>query len=415
MAAIAGAFAGVDLSKSRTFDVRLGESVREGDGNGWVALRYNYLPELGSRDAERTITANGKNGLRLKLADGDDEYTYRGLDVGGQDVYVLIVKGGGADKGAVLEKLSAIHIFNVSSTPDETDAATLKQRYPQLNAQTAQLPLLQDADDAEDVPPDPANPFDYRHLLKSVAESKAQRPEAEAPRGPAGTPPVQARAATSTTLSRPAKKPASVSLFQQKKRKATAAAKPDAKRVKATADSQPSTSTAPAASKLPQIRMDRKASIRKPSVDDSGELIIEDEDEQRSKPHSRSAMSLALNGQLGSNGPISLRSAASSPAASYVASPTTAQREEFELGEESPEKTGRNSEEADEEDDDDADVENLELPSPATVHKPSVSAATVTAGDEDDLDAQLAAALDEEDGGGMGQYVQEEEEESEEE
>ncbi|WPH00412.1 Hypothetical protein R9X50_00323900 [Acrodontium crateriforme] len=168
--------------------------------------------------------------------------------------------------------------------------------------------------------------------------------------------------------------------------------------------------------------------------DDDGELILEDFDNGPSKSRTEpKAMSLALSGQIG-GGPISLRSAVNSPAVAQlngspmIRHPARAadSTEEFELGldedepsspepprqhrydtsVEYPRHPGPDDHEDAMSDEDDADVEDLELPSPAQSHVLNVSSATVTShapvnntvgDDDDDLDMQLALALGETD------------------
>ena len=133
-------------------------------------------------------------------------------------------------------------------------------------------------------------------------------------------------------------------------------------------------------------------------------------------PPKQSAMALALSGQLG-RGPISLHSAASSPA-SRVTSPNPPRPEGMEDGEEfdlgmssSPEAPVKSQPKLQEEDyfggdgeeDADADVEDFELPSPAQTHgrKKSIAASTATGDDDDDLERQMMAAMADDDDDGV--------------
>lgn len=417
----------IDPKTSVNYAIRLGNSISKPTSSRYTSVCYNYKPKLHNNESAvssiRLRKESGESGL--SLSEGGEKHSYAGRHRRGPDDYVLIPHGTQKSLEWTLEKVGSRHVYNLTATPTETATAKLAKQHPQVS-------LDNDAhsDTGNDMSPeesaDPSNPFDYRHFLKAAAEKP------KAPPSTAGTPRVQARPKGSTSASRP-KRP-DQALFSQRKRKgSTDVEHPDPKRVKA--GEEPSTSSLSAASRskpskadAPKIRLDRKASLRKPSYVDSGELILENETPISEKPsQARSAMSLALSGQLGP-GPISLRSAASSPA-SMMASPMPLrpddmdEEDEFELG--SPEGTSRmdrkhqeddDDGDADEEDEDDADVEDLELPSPAQAHKPSVSAAQVNAiDDEDDLGKELALALGEDDGG-SGQVVPDEsEEESEEE
>lgn len=188
--------------------------------------------------------------------------------------------------------------------------------------------------------------------------------------------------------------------------------------------------------------------------DDEGDLILEGDAPQASSSYrNQRSLGAALSGTLGvGNGPRSLQSAASSPV-SMVNSPRSLQQHgngrgtspydrhvdtdgeeiEIDMGQGSPDDLelddgGYVDEDADAEGDvddggelvvddadDDEDVDEMHLPSPAQVHRPSVSNTVVTADEDDDLENQMLLALE---GGGdddMLGGLQESEEESEEE
>ncbi|KAK4543170.1 hypothetical protein LTR36_005719 [Oleoguttula mirabilis] len=440
MAAAVSAAQAIDLATTASYPIRLGASITKpaDSRRQYTSIRYNHKPQLrGSQEVKATISARTNNETKLRVRQGGAQYGYDGERVSASDSYVLVLKGVGKEQEAVLEKVGTSHVYNLVSAP-EAGHQQLAERYPHTSLDEDEDDSAAGDEDAEEGPADPSNPYDYRHFLKAAVAERARRPNLEAPRSTANTPLVQPRAATTTPISRPAKRDGGSVLVQPKKRKppAAAAERPNVKRAKASQEAPPPTPAdtsrprAKTEAPLPKIRVDRKASLRRPSYDDSGELILENETPVSDKKLAsrQNAMSLALSGQLGHQGPISLRTAANSPA-SQIASPMPLRPEgpesdaEFEFGgSESPpddgyDRPGRyaaddDDGDADEEDEDeDADVEDLELPSPAAEHKPSVSAATVTAaGDEDDLDAQLAAAMAEEEDGPV-----DEEEESEEE
>jgi len=421
MAAVHGL---IDLSgKSQAvFPIRLGASItKPSDGTHFASIRYNHKPALKPTEDVKASIGHGPNGNELLLEAGSGRYAYRGeyrQDVG---TFVLVERGEGQDKEMVLERLDGMHTFNLISTPAQSNAAKLEQMYPHLSEAPAEDDLF--GDDDEDSPPDASNPFDYRHFLK--AELEKQEPVVEPGRSTLGTPVVQP-VARSTPGAR-AVKPAAKSKAPAKRK--TAADKSNTKRVKA--GQEPATVPPPVKSNpskakpdIPKVRMDRKASVRKPSIDDSGELILENETPVTEKPpRAAGAMAWALNGAL-NTGPISLASAASSPG---LASPAPEKGEEAEQEEiqEYEFDFGDGSDVEDEEDqselvlengdddgelvleDDDADIEEpLELPSPAQAHRPSVSKAVAPGEDEDDdIEKQLALAM----------AADDEEEESEEE
>jgi hypothetical protein len=442
MAAGAAVSPAIDLTTPRTYPLRLGNSIlKPKEAARYVSLRYNRKQRLKSSDAACKLKWNGKGGYpsELVIKDEDGEYRWDGQDEGHKDNYVLLVRGEGREKEVVLEKLSGSHILNLFSTPTDNREERVRKQHEQLHVSDDDEggDLFGEDGDAE-LPLDPNNPFDYRHFLKAIEAEKPKRPDMEGSRSAAGTPLISSHrptvTSTSTPVARPTKKREAAPLYvPPKKRKlgTTASEKAsDAKRVKAGSENQQPTAQRPTATTNgnsrakqapPKIRVDRKASLRRPSPagDDSGELILENETPTSEKlPTRQTAMALALTGQLGIGGPISLRSAASSPASQRIASPMPIRPEgmqedgEFDLG---------GADDDAEVVDEDADVEVLELPSPAAAVTPEEprreskeSAAEIADGgaDEDDLDAQLAAALGEDDAPAP---PQEEEEESEEE
>lgn len=423
----------IDFKSQATFPIRLGTSISKPSTPArFTSVRYNHKPKLKTSDRVKATIKEGDDAGESKLLLQDDggEYKYAGRHVQDEESYVLVVRGQGKDRVMVLERMGSSHGFNLTSTPSQSDANVLAEKYPHLPQDDGgEQDLFGDGDD--DMPPDDSNPFDYRHFLKAELEKQETAKEAaETARSAAGTPLVRHQAAASSTpMSRPANptKKAETKAQPAKKRKAPAAEKPNPKRVKAGQEppAHPETAKPKTRPEIPKINLDRKASLRRPSLDDSGELILENETPISEKPPKQGAMALALSGQLGA-GPISLRSAASSPG-SHVASPMP-QRPEgmdeeyvFEF-DDSPEPTKPEDHDAPEddadadadadEDEDDADVEDLELPSPAQAHRPSVSAAVANAGgdDDDDLDKQLALAMMEEDDGGNQESEESEEE-----
>lgn len=425
----------IDLKAKASFAVRLGSSLLQSSKTRtFTSIRYNHKPDVKAQDeVHYTLRTTGEDEETLLLQDGKSRYQYDGKAARQGAWFILMKKEGSSDDATTLERVEFCHDFNLVKTPSEKDSAKLAAHFEQLPIH-ADDAVFGEVDDAPE-PLDSRNPWDYRNYLK---QSNLE-PKSHGSTKPKPTPSNNqslSRPTSSTPTSRPVK-PAPSPLLTQTKRKAPSSAKPNAKRVKAgTEELKPA---AQSSQDVPEVRIDRKASIRRSSIDDSGELILENETPVTEKPPRRAgAMALALAGQLG-GGPISLRSAASSPA-SRMASPMPPRPEgmdesgEFDLGESSPKVEykqptkqregdyfGGDNDDADAEDADvdaDADVEDLELPSPAQTHRKSVSAATVTGlvDDDDDLDKQLQAAMMEDDDGGVepAPHVQSDEESEEE-
>lgn len=429
--AAATASSAIDFKSQATFPIRLGNSISKPSSPArFTSVRYNHKPKLKASENVKGVIREGDAVGESKLLIEDDgaEYKYAGRHVQDEESFVLMVRGRGKDREMVLERMSSSHALNLTSTPSQSNASVLAEKYPHLPQDDGDEDDLF-GDEGEDMPPDDSNPFDFRHFLKAELEKQETAKEtAETARSSAGTPLARSQPGTSSTpISRPVKptKKAETKAALAKKRKTPAAEKPNPKRVKA--GQEPAVSNEPAKPKakpeIPKINLDRKASLRRPSIDDSGELILENETPVTEKPPRHNAMAMALSGQLGGD-PISLRSAASSPG-SHVASPAPPRPEgmdeeyvfEFDDSPEpsKPQDHGAPEDDGDdeEEDEDDADVEDLELPSPAQGHRQSASnAAAAAAGgdDDDDLDKQLALAMMEEDDGGNQESEESEEE-----
>nr|POE92320.1 hypothetical protein CFP56_70391 [Quercus suber] len=439
----------LDLRTPATLPIRLGPSILDPSAGALTSVRYNHKPSLSPRTGPASISrgqAGGATELSFPVRDGQ-EYLYSGASGDPSDVFVLLPRG----REMLLERLSSAHAFNLLRGPDEKDAGTLGKQYPQINldeendesGDEVEGGLFGEDDDGEEAEVDPANPFDWRNYLNKEGgmqeESPAQPPKKVDRK-------VERKVAPSAAPTKKRKQP-------PVKEKATA------KRVKASEEPFPAKAKPQRASRPapPEIRLDRKASIRRSTVDvdDSGELILED-DESTAATTKPSAMSLALSGHLG-DGPVSLRSVASSPAASRFASTSPGHvpgpsppddGEEIDLDPGSGDDAGNDDDDDDDnnggaqssapadpsvvtyhfddfdgdDDEADADVEDLELPSPAQAHHPSVSAATVTPAaaatveDDDDLGEALALALGEnDDENGGAPLAHESDEESEEE
>lgn len=397
MAAAAVSQSTFSLNGQTTFPLRLGTSIsKPAESKRFASVRYNHKPALrNDGDPQCTIQPQeSEEEYELRIKQGDEEYTYAARNTSGDDRYVLLPRGTGKDMEIVLEKLQSFYDFNLTKTPDEKSAGKLARRYPHLpEDEDDEQDIFGDDDATAEEPRDRNNPFDYRNYLKagsSTTKVKTTQP----PQSGANTPLSQPRPASTTPHSRPSKR-SEGPFLAQKKRRAQDTAKSNPKRVKAGTEPPASEKEKPPAlhrNNIPRLRMDRKASLN------PGELVLENATPVQEKP--RSAMSLALTGQLDSGRPISLHSAASSPASRAV-SPNLRgpvdDGEEFEIG----------GGDVDQDDADaDADVEDLALPSPAqTRQQPNLAADEVTSekaagDDEDDLDAQLALAMAEEDDGG---------------
>ncbi|KAI7458306.1 hypothetical protein KC351_g18205, partial [Hortaea werneckii] len=387
MAATTASTQPLDLSKPASFPIRLGNSLTQSPEavDPYVNLRYNYKPQSFAQDTcarIKSLRSSQNKAVKLDIQDGQWSYDGRPAQDFG-DNFVLILRGEGSKKEAVLERIHTGYEFNLTSTPNEADREALRKQYPHLEdaGQATDGDELFGDESNDEEPLDPSNPFDYRHHLNTALADHHNK-QHEPPPSSKPTPRAQpTRPASSTPLARPThKRQASSHLFTQqpKKRKPPTSDAPTPSQTKESTtktstkkpkpDAHPST-TSPSTSsrnikqppsttrKPPEIRLDRQASSahQQPlsssphhheaededsaSDEAGGELILENDEASHSRRHphhtqhqgatasqgkarNAGAMSLALSGQLGAGeqgaggggGPISLRSAASSPA-----------------------------------------------------------------------------------------------------
>ncbi|KAI7151931.1 hypothetical protein KC349_g9255 [Hortaea werneckii] len=335
MAAATASTQPFDLSKPASFPIRLGSSLTHSPDavDPYVNLRYNYKPQSLSQDASahiKSIKSSQHKAVKLDIQDGQWCYDGRpAQDVG--DNYVLILRGEGSKKEAVLERIHSGYEFNLTGTPDEADSEALRKQYPHLE-DAGQATDGEDlfGDEANDEEPlDPSNPFDYRHHLNTALADHHNK-QHEPPPSSKPTPRSQpTRPSTSTPLARPThKRQASSNLFTQqpKKRKPPTSdaptpsqtkesnPKPSTKKLKPDSQ-QPKTSPSSSSSRTnkqpqsaprqpPEIRLDRQASSvhqhnssssphhREAEGEDfasasesGGELILENDEDSHSRRH----------------------------------------------------------------------------------------------------------------------------------
>lgn len=454
MAAALAPASAIDLKSPNTYSVRLGASIlQEGEGKRYRNVRYNYKPQpaKGATVSTKLLPGKQANTSSLSVKEGDKEWDYTGRHREADDMYVLVVSGEGK-KVVTLEKLGGSHSVNLTRSPEDNNVESLARKHPYITGEDSDHEddgMFGGESDTEDAAPDANNPFDFRHFLKSV-EEEPQRDEPSSQKSTVGTPTPHQRTPTVTQLPRSAKPTPASMAAKKRKTPSAAATRPNPKnpkRVRAGEDpplkSTPSAKSPPPrkiSTPVPEVRIDRKASIRQPAApsieqtshpedEDDGELILENStaDTNQKSTH-LSAMSLALSGALGGRGagPISLRSAASSPASAlnspHLNNAANQEGQEFEFGgESSPVQEQHEFEFVDHDDDDeddedrggDGDVEDAEFPSPPQPEQPRqqpppppaqprsrrASLAMQGADDEDDMEAQLALAMaaDEED------------------
>lgn len=295
----------------------------------------NHKPKLPKTSLAAKISkASAPNTYKLSMnqkeSNGGD-YKYTGSQ-SASNACILFYDP--ATSRMTLDQLDTHFDFNLQSMPTNSDSQELGKRYPHIGteqpgheASVGEDAAIDEVEKDEDVA-DPNNPYDYRHFLQEANRRRTPSPET---RTYPGSSPAQRPSAVSSPAvrpSRPATKPKPRPKPQQKRR----ASPPP--REEADADNE----------------------------DSDGDLIIEMEPGTKRKNRFMGA----FDRDITSNGPVSLRSAASSM------SPAMRARRDDSL-----ESQNR-----------DADVEELRLPSPRR------SSHAMTPQEESELEADLEAELE---------------------
>lgn len=400
--------------------------VRIGDGrHGMTLVRYNHKPAVTEELATATIRRDTrKEGYTLTIEDGEDDFVYEAQQGDVQDTVVLLLDD--EQDGLVLEMADASLSCNLIEAPWEQDAKKLAEQYTILRAEEGEHDTGDGADGqhtmAHDEQPDPANPFDFRNYVDNFTHAAANntaKNNATAKHDTA-TSGVSTPRATSAAARSVVKKPTNPLVSAQRKKPRAAAGNHTPMTTTAKRRKSPPRAAAPLRS-VPEVHIDN-SDADGPDADDG--LILDDAPAAPVRPHfKRGAPSSTahLRAAVGAadGGPISLRSAASSPAASHSPAPSR--------------RGGAHGYHHDEDDgdllmDDHDDHAAPAVRSPSPPAPPVVAmgrrkslANTSAALDEDDDfdDAEMLKLMEEEgeddEGPAPARYVEEEEEESEEE
>ena len=423
----------------------------------------NHKPNLsnGTRTTKLSRSSNGEATLSIK--DNEDgnisRYAYKGQRNSFKNSYVLIFDP--ETQSCTLEPVKSAYNFNLTSTPWETSKEKLARDYEQLDGKEEVNQGSVDKD--PDGEPDADNPFDFRHFLSLNSRPSTSPSPPLKHTSTAHTPSLaSSRPSASTskpTHSRPASKVDPLRQVPRKSKPAQAEKKADPKptptvRLDRRASTRPNEQAGKTASKsvpkpagkstaksdyyvhssddedsppLPQASQSQEE--KSIDAEESGGLEI-DWGNDRPKPR-RAPPSRTLDlPDLGGDGPISLHSAANSPAG-RMAIPRKQQkrRQEYEADvidfgtsdayvsdDDVPQKNDRNEDEdtqmqdmgqGESDADGDDDVEPMDLGSPAhhqpqqpvPLHQdplPDVPEDEVDY-DDDDLEAQMLAAMEDED------------------
>lgn len=304
-------------------------------GNFKPRLQLNHSAKI--RSSRRS--SDPRVSLSLKNQDDTSEYHYTGTQQPSTSCALIYNQ---LTKSFVLEKLDVDFTFNLQTTPSNHNRSQVTSQYPQLDTGTSDVEsdagstteaAALDAVDTTEA--DMNNPYDYRHFLKRRRTSSPEAPNLRPSASP-GAPPRR----VSRTNSKPKPRP----------RPTQRPSKPAQEEAKAVSDDS-----------------------------DDGGLTIDMGDSPRPRRFGSGAVVFNHDKR---NGPISLRSAASSM---------------------SPASVGHDSEDEAESDN---DVEHLQLPSPHTQPNPEVDEGD---DEDDDLVEDLMQAMEsqeEEDEANAGAHQQ---------
>ncbi|KAL8876505.1 MAG: hypothetical protein Q9198_005314 [Flavoplaca austrocitrina] len=334
MAAILSVSPLIEPSRSAKVPISIGNSfLGNGQGNtqrnASVQCTGNYKPTVQPHQTTRIRFSQRPSkshvDLTIKNRGEGGQYEYTGSQ---QASKVCALVYNPSTKAMVLEKLDVDFTFNLQTSPSNRDRNEVTSQYPQLITSVSD----NESEDgnhtgsathgAEPTGPDMSNPYDYRHFLK---RRRTDSPETEAPQSrPSVSPAVPSRRLSRTSArAKPRPRP-----MQRSKRPLPPPGGADAKQ-----DSDDS---------------------------DDGGLTIEMGDDPKPRRFGNGAVVFNHDKR---NGPISLRSAASSMSPASMKHDSSNENaesdkdvEHFELPSPAGGSNGYNVEENDADDDDDDDV-----------------------------------------------------------
>ncbi|KAL2180810.1 RNA polymerase II transcription elongation factor-domain-containing protein [Thermothelomyces heterothallicus CBS 202.75] len=118
-------------------DALLGKPSKD----AYVGIRYNHRPALSSDSAPNALhlKKSAKDGsFNLGFEDQGNKYQYNGVRTTGDGNYVLIFDP--ARKVFVLHQVESTFHMNITRTPTETNAETLRQQFPHLEVKPPNIP-----------------------------------------------------------------------------------------------------------------------------------------------------------------------------------------------------------------------------------------------------------------------------------
>ncbi|KAI4129035.1 MAG: hypothetical protein LQ338_002451 [Usnochroma carphineum] len=183
----------IDPSRSAKIPVTLGSAFR---GSGGPADQRNFKPHLQLNQAAKIQSsrrpADSRINLTIKEPDDNGEYRYTGTQQPSGSCALIYDP---STKSLVLEKLDVDFNFNLQNTPTNHDRSHITSQYPQLDTgisdvesdggSNADVPTVNGVEHSE---ADANNPYDYRHFLKRRRSSSPEAPVSRPSLSPAVAP-----------------------------------------------------------------------------------------------------------------------------------------------------------------------------------------------------------------------------------
>ncbi|KAL8686663.1 MAG: hypothetical protein Q9218_006950 [Villophora microphyllina] len=309
-----------------------------------LTVKGNYKPDLRPNYTTRIRPSQHSSDSRVDLTidnqDDGTKYQYTGTQ---QPSGACALIYDPATKTLMLDKMDADFTFNLQATPTNSNRSDIISQYPQLDmgisdvesedGQNTDAPHALVGLDVSEA--DANNPYDYRHFLKRQRSSSPEPP----PSRPSASPAIPPRRLSRTHNTN------------------TNTAKPKPR---------PRASQPRSARKIEKLPVTANNNDSDSDNSDDGGLIIEMEDTPKRRRFGNGAVVFNHDRR---NGPVSLRSAASSMSPASVLSPASVRQDSGVEGGDS-----------------DRDVESLKLGSPA--RRPGVEQEI-----EDDEDDELVGDL----------------------
>ncbi|KAK3170674.1 hypothetical protein OEA41_002756 [Lepraria neglecta] len=207
----------IDPSKTARCPVTISEQLLREDGprkRRRVNVQLNHRPKVPTSLTKSTITpslgSSQSYNLYLTNTTNNESFHYKGTQQPSTSTALIYDQ---TTQSFTLSKIDTEFRFNLTSTPSNKDAASLATQYPQLETTLAVSNHEEDDlfdDNAEDQdpdtqPPDPNNPYDYRHFLHRARAAHSPSPAPSQLSSPIPNHNLNSPAFTASSAARPSR------------------------------------------------------------------------------------------------------------------------------------------------------------------------------------------------------------------